>query len=657
MCGIAGIYGSDNNRDARCIEIEQMVSTLQHRGPDGWGYYASPDLALGHTRLSILDLSSGDQPIMTDNFVVVFNGEIYNYIEIRNELKSKGITFSTKSDTEVLLKAFEFYGEKCFELFNGQFAVLLWNKKDKELTIARDRFGIRPLYILELGRKKYFASELKAFDKIVGYEREFDVERLFEHCLLWNTYANHTIYQNVKSLPGGSYAKFRNGKLVEERKYYELGRTSLPNNLSFQECEEEFTRLLKDSVKLRLRSDVPVGAYLSGGIDSSVITQLVQAETKKRFKTFSVAFDDKEYDESRYQDEMVKQINSEHYSLNINYKHIDEHFPEAIYHTERPVFRTASVPLFLLSEKVRENDIKVVLTGEGADEILWGYDSFKEVKMLDFWSKFPESNIRPQLIKKLYPHLKHYSDERQYGMMKMFYEGFLGSVDNRLASLNIRIHNNKIIKNYFNKDFKLSYNEGSLIQSILPDLPKNYDSWSLLQQNQYMEMKSLLSGYLLSSQGDRMSLAHGVEGRYPFLDHRLVDFLFTTNEKYKMNGFSQKYLLTQSFKNKIPYSIINRPKRPYMSPDLRSFIQDGKLTDNASYFLSEDLIKDYGLFNGKFVKRFINKFNNGIPSNIGYRDNMIITFMLSTQIANYWIKNPKNNKLYQDMLRIKIIDY
>ena len=324
---------------------------------------------------------------------------------------------------------------------------MLWNKKDKELTIARDRFGIRPLYILELGPKTYFASELKAFDKIVGYERKFDVERLFEHCLLWNTYGNHTIYQNVKSLPGGSYAKFRNGKLVEEKKYYELGRIHTPNNLSFRECQEEFTRLLKDSVKLRLRSDVPVGAYLSGGIDSSVITQLVQEETKNGFKTFSVAFEDKEYDESHYQYEMVNQINSEHYSLNINYKHIDEHFPEAIYHTERPVFRTASVPLFLLSDKVRENDIKVVLTGEGADEILWGYDSFKEVKMLDFWSKFPESKIRPQLIKKLYPHLNHFSDKRQYGMMKMFYEGFLGSVDNKLASLNIRIHNNKIIKN------------------------------------------------------------------------------------------------------------------------------------------------------------------------------------------------------------------
>ena len=181
---------------------------------------------------------------------------------------------------------------------------------------------------------------------------------------------------------------------------------------------------------------------------------------------FTIAFDDAEYDESSYQREMVDQINSDHYSLNINSKQIDDAFPDAIYHTERPVFRTAAVPLYLLSQKVKENDIKVVLTGEGADEILWGYDSFKEVKMLEFWSKFPDSSIRPQLIKKLYPHLNHYSDGRQYGMMKMFYEGFLGDFDNKLASTNIRIHNNKIIKNYFNRDHNLSYEKDSMIKEM-----------------------------------------------------------------------------------------------------------------------------------------------------------------------------------------------
>jgi asparagine synthase (glutamine-hydrolysing) len=657
MCGIAGVYGVDSCKESRRVEIQNMIAPIRHRGPDGWGYYASSEIALGHARLSIVDLATGDQPLTSGNLVISFNGEVYNYIEIRKDLEKKGIQFVTTSDTEVILKAFAYYGEKCFKLFNGQFAILIWDKQKQELIVARDRFGIRPLYILEHKQKIYFSSELKAFDYLKDYSREFDVERLFEHCLLWNTYSDHTIYRGVKSLPGGSYAKYKNGIKQTEKKYYELGENYFNDQRSFKDIEEEFQFLLQNSVSLRLRSDVPVGAYLSGGIDSSVITYLVNKTTQKQFKTFSIAFDDKEFDESTYQDDMVRQINSNHYSLKINHKNIDKHFPEAIYHTDRPVFRTAAVPLYLLSEKVRESDIKVVLTGEGADEVLWGYDSFKEVKLLDFWSRYPESNLRPQLIKKLYPHLNHFSDERQYGMMKMFYEEFLGKVNNKLASTNIRINNNKIIKNYFNRDYKLKYNEEGMIDGMSSILPSNYESWSLLQQNQFLEIKTLLAGYLLSSQGDRMSLAHGVEGRYPFLDHRLVDHLFCINEKFKMNGFSQKYLLTKSFKNHIPSSILNRPKRPYMSPDLRSFIVNGKLTDNSAFFLSKEMINDYGLFEYRFLKRFLDKFKDGVPANIGYRDNMIITFILSTQIANYWMRNKRKYSLSKKDLKVKIEEY
>ena len=415
---------------------------------------------------------------------------------------------------------------------------------------------------------------------------------------------------------------------------------------------------MDDSVKLRLRSDVPVGAYLSGGIDSSVVLHLIRNHTKRKFKTFSITFDDPEYDESEYQQDMVKHINSEHYSVNINYEKIDRAFPEAVYHFERPVFRTAPVPLYLLSEIVRANDIKVVLTGEGADEILWGYDSYKELMLLEFWSKYPESKIRPQLIKKLYPHLSYYKDENQYGMMKLFYEDFLRDYDNELASLNIRIHNNKILQNYFDKENNIDFNKDQLIKELKPWLPDNYESFTLLQKNQYLEMRTLLSGYLLSSQGDRMSLAHSVEGRYPFLDHRVVDMLFTMKEDYKLNGFNQKFLLKESYKEQIPRSIIKRPKRPYMAPDLKSFVmKDGKLTDNASFFLSNDLVTDYNIFNPKWVNRFINKFQNGVPDSIGYRDNMIITFILSTQIAKYWSKNPRQRILADDLLTVNIIDY
>jgi asparagine synthase (glutamine-hydrolysing) len=657
MCGISAIYDTGCNNDNPKETLTKMLSVLKHRGPDGWGYYLAPEISLGHTRLSIVDLNTGDQPMITEKNVIIFNGEIYNYIELKAELEKKGIKFRTTCDTEVLLNAYEYYGEACFERFNGQFAVLIWNKIKKELVVARDRFGVRPLYILNYKNSFYFSSEMKSFDQIGTYWREFDPDNLFEHSLLWNTIGDRTVYKNIKSLPSGTYSVFRDGKIMRQVRYYEIGKNPGQECKSYTEAEEAFTSMLEDAVKLRLRSDVPVGAYLSGGIDSSVVLHLIKNITKNKFKTFSITFEDKEFDESAYQNDMVKHINSEHHSVNITYEKIDRIFPEAVYHFERPVFRTAPVPLFLLSEIVRQNGIKVVLTGEGADEILFGYDSYKELRLLEFWSKYPDSKLRPQLIRKLYPHLSHYSDGSQFGMMKMFYEDFLGVFDNDLASLNIRINNNKILQNYFEKESKPDFDNDIFIHELRNWLPGNYNSFSLLQKNQFLEMRTLLSGYLLSSQGDRMSMAHSVEGRYPFLDHRLVDLLFTMKDDYKLKGFNQKYLLKNSYKSQIPPSIINRPKRPYMSPDLRSFIVNGKPTENTAFFLSEDLIKDYGIFNYKWVNRFLRKFNNGLPASIGYRDNMIITFILSTQIANYWIRNPRKESLSEESITVKVNEY
>jgi asparagine synthase (glutamine-hydrolysing) len=657
MCGILGILGFEPHEANRTKEIMEMTSTLQHRGPDGFGYYISPDIALGQTRLSIIDLSTGDQPFTTEKSIMVYNGEVYNYIEIRKELEQHGVHFKSTSDTEVIIRAYEFYGEQCLTKFNGQFSFLIWNREKKELFAARDRFGIRPLYILNHNGNFYFSSELKAFDTIQKFNRQFDIDNLFEHALFWNTTGDATVFKNIRSLPGGSYIRFKNGQVVCEKKYYEIGGNNSSTAKTYQEAKDEFNGLLDDAVKLRLRSDVPVGAYLSGGIDSSVITYLIHKNKPDRLKTFSITFENKEFDESEYQKEMIKKINSDHVFLNITSEKIDNALPLAVYHAERPIFRTAAVPLFLLSEKVKENNIKVVLTGEGADELLYGYDSYKELKMLKFWSKFPGSKYRPLLIKKLYPHLNHYNNNEMYGLMKMYYEGFLNDFENPLASLNIRMHNNKAIENYFNKDFNISFQKDSIISKVQQTLPSNYDKWDIYQKNQFLEMKTLLSGYLLSSQGDRMSLAHSIEGRYPFLDHRIVDSLFYMNDEFKMKGLSQKHLLRDSFSEKVPDSIINRPKKPYIAPDLSSFFRDGKPTENTSFFLNDSIVKDYGIWDPKYVARFLNKFKNGVPENVGYRDNMLVCFMLSTQIVQYWINNPIKYTLCEKDFKIKINDY
>lgn len=656
MCGITGFLGYYREREEQKETLKRMVSALAHRGPDGWGLYTAPKVALGHARLSIQDLGHGHQPMTTSRYVISYNGEIFNFIELRADLEKRGVQFETSCDTEIVLKAFELDGPASFSTFNGQFAILLWDKKEKVLTIARDRYGIRPLYVLDYRGIYYFSSELKCFDQIPGYHRSFNLKNLYEHGLFWNTLGDRTVYDRIISLPAGDYAEYRIGQEPRRYSYYQLGQNYTEPSLNYDQAKEEMVELLSDSVRLRLRSDVPVGNYLSGGIDSSVIAHLTKIHNKDRFKTFGISFTDKGYDESVYQQEMVERLKSEHIDLKIDYTMINRYLNEAAYHFERPVFRTAPVPLYLLSRKVKEENIKVVLTGEAADEILCGYDVFKEVRMLQMWRENRDNANVEELLGQLYPHLSHYKDKTQMGFMKMYYEDFLEDFDNDLMGLNIRMNNNRILGNYLNKDYALSYEKEELLASLSKTLPADFNHWSLLQREQYLEMKTLLPGYLLSSQGDRMSMGHSVEGRYPFLDHRLVEKAFAYPDNYKLNGFSQKHILRDAFRGIVPPSIIDRPKQPYQAPDLKSFFTNGRLTDEAAPYLSEEAVDEAGIFDKKYVSRLINKFSRRMPKQIGYRDNMLITFILSTQMINHAMENPREECLDESLKRVEIFE-
>jgi asparagine synthase (glutamine-hydrolysing) len=656
MCGVTGIFNNDNAGHILRDFVQQMTSALVHRGPDAWGTYVGPGIALGHTRLSIVDLSAGHQPMATEEFVISYNGEIFNYIELREELIKEGIKFATQSDTEVVIKAYQVWGENAFIKFNGQFAFLLWDKSKKQLIAARDRYGIRPLFVTKWKNAWLFASEMKAFDVLPGFRREYDMQHLFEHGLLWNTIGSDTVYKDIRTVVPGTIEIYTNSSEPVVHRYYSLGCMPQSPPVSFDEAQGELRDMLSDSVRLRLRSDVPVGMYLSGGIDSSVLALLTSQIMGERFKSFSVTFGDTDFDESIYQNEMVAHIGSEHHSIRIDYDSISENFIETVRHAERPLFRTAPVPLFLLSKLVRENDIKVVITGEASDEILFGYDSYKELKLLQFWGRSPNSVLRPLLIKRLYPHLQHYADSKGYGLMKLYYEDFLGNVSNDLVGLNIRIRNNTVLAAAFNKEFGIKFNQDDLIDKLSTIFPEAYSNWTFLQQNQFLEMKTLLDGYLLSSQGDRMALGHGIEGRFPFLDHRVVEKIFSWPDSYKLKGFSQKHILRKSFKGLIPDSIIDRPKLPYQAPDLRAFIRNRKPVPLVEHYLSTKTIREYGIFDERFVARFLMKFSKRSPEQIGYRDNMMLVFILSTQIAIYCARNPVRELLEERLRTIDIVE-
>lgn len=631
MCGIAGIYNLSNNKDVPLDTLKNMVSMVQHRGPDGFGFYNDERTGLAHARLSIIDLENGWQPIHNEDKTIwiIFNGEIFNYLELRDNLLSRGHSFYTNSDTEAIIHLYEDYGVECLEHLNGQFAFAIWDKREERLFIARDRIGIRPLFYTFVDDSFIFASEIKSIFMDERVERTIDIYALDQIFTLWMTISPRTVFRNIFELPAGHFMIVKN-KTRKIEKYWDVDFMPDNRNKSEDEYAEQLRELLIESTKLRLRADVPVGAYLSGGIDSSVITMLIKKFTATPLRTFSVAFYDEAYDESIHQKSMIEYLNTDHGNIRCTYSDIGHIFPEVIWHSEKPILRTAPAPLYLLSKLVRENGYKVVLTGEGSDEILAGYDIFKEAKIRKFIEKFPESRRRPLILKRLYPYLAN-SPARSLQYAQKFFNIDTVALPREYFSHFPRWNTTAKIKFFFSDHVKEKlklHNTFDELSLALSDDMVNYD---YLSQAQYLEIKTLLSGYLLSSQGDRMTMANSVEGRYPFLDHRVVEFSSKLPPNIRMKVLVEKYILKKSTCDLLPVSITNRSKQPYMSPDSKSFF-DGSNMDYIEDILSETNLKKTGYFNPNTVRALVKKCRQ--RSMLGFKDNMAIVGIISTLLAH-----------------------
>lgn len=609
-----------------------MVSSISHRGPDEFGAYFDDYCALGQARLSIIDLSTGSQPLCNEDgrLWISFNGEIFNYIELREELEKYGHKFRTRSDTEVIVHAFEQWGTQCPERFNGQFAFVIYDRKNRSLFAARDRTGIRPLMYCRHGDRFYFASEIKAIFCDPSVPRKLDFRGLDEVFTWWTTAPPRTVFEGVNELEAGHYLTVVNGKLSTHRYWSMQFPTEYDRDRSVDSWAEELHALLVDSVRLRLRADVPVGAYLSGGLDSSVTTALIKKFTDTKVETFSIAFHDKAYDESAYQKQMADFLGTNHHQVSCSLDDIAENFPSVIYHAEKPLVRTAPTPLFMLSGLVRQHNFKVVLTGEGADEILGGYDLFKETLIRKFWGRNPDSAWRPMLLKKLYPTLP-LSGARARFYLETFYKAGLSQTDAYYFSHIPRINTTTRIKDFFTDDAKAAIGDYDSIASFGVDLPKDFDRWHHLSRAQFLEVRSLLSGYLLSSQGDRVAAAHAVEGRFPFLDHRVIELGCRIPPWHKLFGLKEKYVLKKAMRAELPKEITQRVKQPYMAPDSNSFFQD-KRPAYIGEMLSEANLKKSGVFNADFVARLIDKCSRLSHAHLSFKDNMSFIGILSTQL-------------------------
>jgi asparagine synthase (glutamine-hydrolysing) len=624
MCGIIGILNLIDHPQVEQSTLLQMLEMIRHRGPDGFGIYRDAFVGLGNARLSIIDVAGGDQPIGNEvgNKWIVFNGEIFNYVELRPELEKRGHVFSTNSDTEVILHLYEDLGPECLSLLNGQFAIAIWDAGQRSLFLARDRVGVRPIFYTINDGYLVFGSEVKAMLAHPSVRAEIDLEALAQVFTFWSVQSPKSIFKGIQELPPGHYLIAKDSQITVKQ-FWTLDFTEAGQHRSDAEYLDDLESLLVDASRIRLRADVPVGAYLSGGLDSSITAAIIQKYTDTHLDTFSISFSDPDFDESYYQLQMADYLGTDHHVVYCTHEEIGQIFPEVIWHTETPILRTAPAPMFLLSKLVREHSYKVVLTGEGADEFLAGYDIFKEALIRRFWARNPASHIRPLILSRLYPDIQGLGGSRSAFQMAFFKRG--------LTETASPYYSHAIRWNNTGRNLRFFASPPALLDYQTANIPIPNPKWEPLAQAQYLEVTTFLSPYLLSSQGDRMAMGHSVEGRYPFLDYRLIEFCNRLPHDVKLRGLTEKWLLKQLGKKLVPEKIWKRYKRPYRAPIQRSFFSQ-KLPAYVTDLLSEDSLRDSGYFNPDAVTSLAGKAQSG--AKLSEVDDMALVGVLSTQLVH-----------------------
>lgn len=648
MCGIAGILdwrgAPDASRRPSARQLEAMARALHHRGPDGTGFLQRPVLGLAHTRLSIIDLAGGDQPIFNEDgrVAVVFNGEIFNYLELREALIRQGHVFRTHSDTEVIVHLYEQHGDGFVHHLNGQFAIALWDERQAHaprLLLVRDRVGIAPLCYRVGGQadtpQLVFASEAKAVCAVWPRKPVADRIALDQVMSCWSPIGDRTMFEGVRTVEPGTMLVAERGheEALQLRtvRYWDWRFPTEPEGPPRPDQDDalldELRELLLDATRIRLRADVPVGAYLSGGLDSSILASIVRHETHTPLRTFSIGFGSAQHDETAHQDRMVAFLGTDHSRIFCEAEDIGRSFPSVIAHTETALVRTAPAPMKMLSALVREQGFKVVLTGEGADEVFGGYDLFKETKVRRFWSRAPGSAARPLLLQRLYPYLA-----QQGPRLKSYLEHFYGiglSHPDALAFSHLpRLDSTSKSKAFLQDARTLD----AVIAEVEALFPAEAQHWSWLARAQYLEARLLMGNYLLSSQGDRMLMANGVEGRFPYLDHRVIEFANRLPPRLKLRALDEKHALKRAMQRDLPGATVQRSKQPYRAPDAQAFLdaQTGQPLSWVADLLSRDRLESANYFHPSMGEMLLKKAARN-PAAMGTRDNQALVAIVSMQ--------------------------
>ncbi|MEU6351085.1 asparagine synthase (glutamine-hydrolyzing) [Streptomyces sp. NPDC047072] len=625
MCGIAGFLSAAPNPATDPDVITEMLSRIRHRGPDEAGYYLDDGIAMGTVRLAVVDLATGAQPMSdaTRRYWICFNGELYNHIELREELGGLGRQFRTRSDTEVVLQAWIQWGQDCLSRFNGAFAFAVRDAVADELFLARDRYGKRPLFYADRADGFLFASEMKAFHAYPGFRFELDPHELKSIYGIWTPLPDRSPFRGVRQLPPGSLLTVREGRTALHT-YEELAVDAPPFTGTPAEAAALVRDTLRTSVELRLRSDVEVGVYLSGGLDSSIVARLATDLSTHQVRTFSVEFEDRTLDESSSQRAVARHVGTRHSAIAISTVDVVENFPAAVHHAEVPVFRTALVPMYLLSRHVRDAGIKTILSGEGADEAFLGYSLFRETMLRASWHRLSDEERR-RGVAVLHPELAHFGPEHRHhvtGLLGRFAEERLEG----LFSHELRYQNGRFVQRLL-KDRAEPFAD---LLALVRDTP-GYATLSPTQKAQWLEFKTLLAGYLLSSQGERMGLAHGVENRCPFLDPGVVRAAALVNLRFD-DGWQEKAVLKEAFRDVLPQEPLTRRKQPYRAPGSAAFQE--RRPDYLELVLSERELAKIDGIEPVFAKRLVDKVMTTEAAGISTKEDHAFVHLLSTAVLN-----------------------
>ena len=563
MCGIAGIVAVDRLDQDAPARAARMRDIITHRGPDEAGLHTDPHAALAHRRLSIVDLSTGQQPLSNEDgsVWVVFNGEIYNHAEIRRELEAHGHRYRTKSDTETIVHAYEQWGDDCVERFRGMFAFAIWDAPKRRLLLVRDRLGIKPLYWTMAGDTLLFGSEIKALLASGMVEAVANHAVLPEVLSTRYTSGEETLFRGINKLLPGHRLVFEGGA-VGIQQYWDLPtRTDSPESPAASPVER-FKELLEESVRLRLMADVPLGMFLSGGIDSSAIAAIMARMIDRPLQTFSVAFKDRAFNELEYAREVARTIGAVSHEIVIDYQDFFGALPKLVWHEDEPIAHPSSVPLYFVSALARQH-VTVVLTGEGSDELLAGYGKYPRVawnwRAGTVYERMLPAAVRESIARGIVPmlprKLERYARRSFLTMDRspeaMFFDNF--------ASIRLADQQRLLAPAYRPAASRTGAYASSLGYFNAPN-----GNSTLLDRLLYADIKTYLVELLMKQ--DQMSMATSIESRVPFLDHKLVEFAATLPDAWKLSGFTTKRILRESMKGLLPESILNRPKMGFPVP-------------------------------------------------------------------------------------------